>query len=498
MSEIARFLPYGLADLPRLLERPRAADREALSAGLLAYLQRLGAPREALEAARRLAHPGSRAVVTGQQAGLLTGPGFTFYKAHTALALAREHDRPERPVVPVFWVASQDHDTAEVRDVQLLDLDERVHTLSLELPPARPAGRIPFLPYAGAVCELLERFKGVSAVQRRICVALKGEWTYAEAFARLMLEFLGREGLVLLDPMAPELAPLFVPGLRRELADPLASSQAINETAEAMRQHGLHPVLGRGEAATNLFLEGEDGERRLLRYREGYFDDGTRRYSRADLEALLGHDPSRLTPAAGLRPVLQDTVLPTAAFVVGPGELKYVAELGGVYRLHGLEPPAVARRVSAVVLEPPVARILQKHGLDAWAFQDDPEGCFLAALAGDDARVAAIRAALGRIAAEFEGLRPHLLEATLERPAHRARVRVTHELERLEHIVLQTELRREGIAHDQFERLRRHLTPSGLPQERVYPFLMYLLKHGEAPLRALKEASSTGRVILEI
>lgn len=498
MSEIAQFLPYGLADLPRLLEQPRAADRQALSAGLLAYLKRLGAPREALEAAGRLAHPNSRVIVTGQQAGLLTGPGFTFYKAHTALALAGEHDRPDRPVVPVFWVASQDHDTDEVRSVQMLDLDEQVHTLSLELPHAHPTGRIPFAPHITAVCELLERFKGVTSVQRRICVALKGEWTYAEAFTRLMLEFLGCEGLVPLDPMAPELAPLFATALRRELGDPLASSQAINQAAEAMRAQGLHPVLGRGEGATNLFLEGEDGERRLLRYRDGRFEDGQRHYSRADLEALLEHDPSRLTPAAGLRPVLQDVVLPTAAFVVGPGEMKYVAELGGVYRLHGLEPPAVVRRVSAVVLEPPVRRILEKYGLDAWAFQGDPEARFLEVLARDDARVAAIEQALGRIWAEFERLQSHLFEATLQRPTHRAQVRITHELERLRHIVLQTELRREGIARSQFERLRLHLTPGGLPQERVYPFVMYLLKHGEAPLRALKQASSTGRVILEI
>jgi bacillithiol biosynthesis cysteine-adding enzyme BshC len=498
MSEIAQFLPYGLADLPRLLEQPRAADRQALSTGLLAYLKRLGAPREALEAAERLAQPNSRAIVTGQQAGLLGGPSFTFYKAHTALALAKAHDHPDRPVLPVFWVASQDHDTDEIRSVQMLDFDEEVHTLSLELPRARPAGRIPFAPHLPVVCELLERFKGVASVRRRVCVALKGDWTYAEAFARLLLEFLGPEGLVPLDPMAPELAPVFSAALRRELDDPLASSQAINQAAEAMRAQGLHPVLGRGEGATNLFLEGEDGERRLLRYRDGRFDDGQRSYSRADLEALLEHDPSRLTPAAGLRPVVQDVVLPTAAFVVGPGEMKYVAELGGVYRLHGLEPPAVVRRLSAVVLEPPVRRILEKYGLEAWDFQDDPQARFLEVLAKDDARVAAIEQALNRIQAEFERLRPQLLEAPLQRPTHRAQVRISHELERLRRIVLQTELRREGIVRSQFERLKLHLTPGGLPQERVYPFVMYLLKHGEAPLSALKQAPSTGRLILEI
>ncbi|MCL4454450.1 MAG: bacillithiol biosynthesis BshC, partial [Deinococcus sp.] len=95
---LAAFLPYGLAELPQVLERPRPLDRENLSAALTRYLTRIGAPQAALAAARSIAHPESKVVVTGQQAGLLGGPSFTFYKAHTALKLAAEHHRQDRPV----------------------------------------------------------------------------------------------------------------------------------------------------------------------------------------------------------------------------------------------------------------------------------------------------------------------------------------------------------------------------------------------------------------
>jgi bacillithiol biosynthesis cysteine-adding enzyme BshC len=315
-------------------------------------------------------------------------------------------------VVPVFWVASQDHDTEEINSVELLDFEERVHRLRLELPPAHPTGRIRFAPYFPQVCELLQRFAGHPEVRERICKALLGPWSYSEAFARLLLEFLGPAGLVVFDPMAPELAPLFVPALEKEIADPLASSEAINRTALAMKRAGLEPVLGRGKAATNMFLEGADGVRRLLHFRDGRFEDGQKRYSAADLLALLEQDPARITPAAGLRPVLQDTVLPTAGFVVGPGELKYVAELGSVYELHGLKPPAVIRRIGVTVLEPPIERILRKYGLEAWAFQADPEGSFKAALAQQEARVQAIRAHLARIDAEL---------SQIQKPAQRPR-----------------------------------------------------------------------------
>jgi bacillithiol biosynthesis cysteine-adding enzyme BshC len=495
-NALRQFLPYSLEDLPDLLRRPRSAGREALSAGLVAYLRRLGAPQASLEAAQSLAHPASRAMVSGQQAGLLTGPAYTFYKAHAAISLARTHTSEQQPVVPVFWVASQDHDTDEICSIELLDFEERVHALRLQLPIARPAGRIPFSPYFAQVCSLMQPFAGYPQIRGRICQSMFGNWSYSEVFARLMLEFLGPQGLVLFDPMAPELAPLFVPALEREIADPLASAEAINRTAQAMKRAGLEASLGRGQAATNLFLEGADQVRRLLRYRAGIFEDGVRRYTPAELRAILADDPARITPAAGLRPVLQDTVLPTAGLVVGPGELKYVAELGGVYALHGLEPPAVVRRMGLTILEPPIERILQKYGLQAWAFQADPEGSFKAALARHDAQVQAIQTHLKRIAAEFEQIQALLSNPSLTRPRHRAQVRVQHELERLQRKILSSALHQENTIGAQFARLQRHLAPPGpqgrhTPQERTYPFLMYLLKHGELVLERLLELPAT-------
>ncbi len=497
------FLPFGIDNLPALLRNPRVAPRDALSAGLVAYLKRLGAPQASLEAARQLAHPHSRAIVSGQQAGLLTGPAFTFYKAHAALELAHQHHQEEQPVVPVFWVASQDHDTDEICAIELLDFEERVHALRLKLPHAHPAGRIPFQPYFAEVCSLLQSFGGYPEIRERICRAMVGDWSYSEVFARLMLEFLGPHGLVLFDPMAPELAPLFVPGLEREIAEPLASSEIINRTAQAMKRAGLEPVLGRGEAATNLFLEGPDGIRRLLRFRDGHFEDGEQRYTPTDLRAILAADPARLTPAAGLRPVLQDTVLPTVGFVVGPGELKYVAELGGVYALHGLEPPAVIRRMGLTLLEPPIERILKKYGLEAWAFQADPEGSFKAVLARQDTQVQAIQTHLNRIAFEFEQIQAMLFDPTLTRPRHRAQVRVQHELERLQRKILDNALHQENTIGAQFARLQRHLAPPGpqvghIPQERVYPFLMYLLKHGGRVLEQLSQLPATGNHTLSL
>jgi bacillithiol synthase len=123
------------------LAEPRDVDRQALVAALRSGAERWGARPAQREALERLAHPDSRVVVTGQQVGWLLGPTYTLSKAVTALRLARDLDLPERPVVPVFWMATQDHDVAEIDHAWVLGRDERVHRLHLPLRPGPAVGR---------------------------------------------------------------------------------------------------------------------------------------------------------------------------------------------------------------------------------------------------------------------------------------------------------------------------------------------------------------------
>ncbi len=499
-GRLRSLIPYGPEDLPAQIAIPRHAPRERLAAALGAYLKRLGAPGPSLVAAERLAHPQSSAVVTGQQAGLLTGPAFTLYKTHSALKLAYAYDTAERPVVGLFWVASQDHDTAEVSQIRFLDGAERIRELELELPEAVPVARVPFGPYRAEVSSFLRSFGGDAGVRRRIEEALDGDWGYAEAFARLLLAFLGEHGLVPLDPMAPELAPLFAPALERELEDPLASAMAINAAGEALKSAGIPPSLGRPPGATNLFLEGDDGRRRLLYYDDGVFSDGIRSYRRADLKAILRRRPDRLTPAAGLRPVLQDAVVPTAGLVVGPGEMAYVAQLAGVYRLHGKEPPAIIDRMHGLILEPPVRRILDKYALDPWVFLDAPEEAMLEALARASGAAADLERGLRRVEDEFSRMLAVLpaLDPTLTGAFERSQRRLEGEIERLRGKLLAAELASKRTVRNQYRRLLTHLRPRGVPQERVYGFLGYLLKHGPEVLERLCKAPARGRVPIEV
>ena len=377
-GQLTEFFDRTPDELAAALNELRVLDRTALVAALREYHADLGLPPSATLAAQLelLSHPASRVVVAGQQAGLLGGPAYSVHKAADAVLLSRQLSRDDLPVLPVFWIASQDHDAEEVASTSLLDLAEREFRPHLDLPQGVPVGRIEWRKaWTQELLAMLEAFDAPdihkAAVRQHLAFAFEGR-TYADVFARLIFRLLGEEGLIVLDPLHPALAHLMAPALAHELEQPLTGPQRIEAAAEQMAARGYNPQLRRPAGSTNLFVEGEDGQRRLLRVEGDHFEAG-QLYRKTELLDLLARDPSRLTPAAGLRPIIQDTLLPTVAFVVGPGELAYAAELRGVYELHGLPQPIYWPRLSITWLEPNVARLLRRFDLTASAFQQDSQ-----------------------------------------------------------------------------------------------------------------------------
>ncbi|MEW6422662.1 MAG: bacillithiol biosynthesis cysteine-adding enzyme BshC [Deinococcota bacterium] len=492
-GDLPAFFRLPAGDLAAAASELRAdVDRAALADALRAYHRDLGTLDSGVEAQlTRLAHPASRVVVTGQQAGLLTGPAYSVHKGADAALLARQLDREDAPVIPVYWVASQDHDAAEVAATTLLDHAEELHHLTLDVPQGVPVGRVLWRPgWTEKVLKLLDRFDTVpeyrAAVRARVERALCGG-SYADGFARLIHGLLAPAGLLVLDPLHPALARLMAPTLARELACPLEGPARIEAAAGRLEAAGFTPQLRRPAGATNLFLEEEDGQRRLLRFDGRQFHTGSRPYTREELGAMLEADPTRLTPAAGLRPVVQDALLPTLAFVVGPGEIAYGAQLRDVYELHGLRQPLLWPRLSVTWLEPNVVRLLSRLQATAAEVQADPEGVLGRALARERGAAAASAERLAALDTELRALTTELaaLDPTLEGAAERTRARTTARIAHLQTLAQRALARQENDRTRQLTRLKRHLLPNGVPQEREMNFLTFLLKHGEEPLRKL-------------
>ena len=486
------------------LEVEHPSDRAALAAAVRTYLESVGAPKAALKTLEQLAHPQSKVVMAGQQAGLLLGPVYTVSKAVNAILLARALSTEERPVVPMFWVASQDHDADEVRGTHLLDLNERLHSLSLPLPQNRSIGRIALDPaWLEATLAVLRDFDAPDDFKQPVIETVercfRASKNYAEWFARLLLELLGSHGLLVVDPMHPAIAPLFKPHLRRELEGPLQSSQAIEAAAVNLEAIGFDAQLRRTGNATNLFLTGDDGERRLLKF-DGKRFKADRDYTRDELNVILESEPSRLTPAAGLRPVIADATFPVAINVLGPGELAYHLELGGVYDLHGVPQPLMQPRLSVTILEPPVVRILQKYDLTASEFVTRGREVLEAKLLSQTDAARAFTEALNTLEGSFGTLRSNLVpfENGLGKALMKSEGSLRFNLERLQSKLGASLLRAEDTATGQFTRLEKHLLPLGTPQERTVGFLEFVMKFGRVPLDRMLTLETSGTQLVTL
>jgi bacillithiol synthase len=485
-GQLADFFALAPNDIASALELPRTVNRPALVAALRQYAQTLDAPKAVMAALEKLEHPNSKVVVTGQQAGLLLGPNYTLSKAITAINLAKQLSTNQQPVVSIFWVASQDHDVDEVNHTYLLDMNETLHRLAVDLPSETPIGKIPMqASWLQEVTKFLQSYRSPERHKQQ-CLALlqdtaKTSKTFADWFAAILYQLLGEHGLIILNPLEPDIAALFASILEAELEHPKASSEVINHAGQRLGALGFEPQLKRSDGATNLFLE-EHNKRHLLRFDGKHYSTQSQRYSLKDLKTLLQSDPTRITPAAGLRPITQDSILPTSITVLGPGELRYFAQLKGVYELHNIAMPLTWSRATATILEPPVVRIMQKFNLSYAELAKDLKGFkekHLLELNGygktfDETHQTLERSLLSLLES-LQGIDPTLLGTLNRSEGH---IRKT--LDILKHKSAKALEKQDDVIANQFDRLEKHLFPNAIPQERLISPFGFFLKFGIA------------------
>ena len=216
-----------------------------------------------------------------------------------------------------------------------------------------------------------------------------------------------------------------------------------------------------------------------MRYDEQFFTEDSR-YTKEELLAILDKAPSRITPAAGLRPITQDSILPTLATVVGPGELKYFAQLKGVYDFHEIAMPYIHPRMSATILEPPVKRILEKFELTYEAFVKDPDGIKESILLDLSGLGQAFEKTTEALNKQLSELTEHIrdIDPSLERTVLRAEGYFEKTLEVLRTKTAKALVREDAIYTRQLKRLEAHLLPLGTPQERLLSPFSFFLKFG--------------------
>jgi bacillithiol biosynthesis cysteine-adding enzyme BshC len=466
-----------------------AHPRAALAEALARQQEANGAERAAAQA-RRLGQPETAALVTGQQAVLFGGPLYVLYKAVAAVKVAGLlSERTSRPVVPVFWVASDDHDFAEVRSVSVLDEAGQIVTLRYlpeREPVGQPASRIVLDSTITGLVEDLGRAlpSGLNrdALMARLSECYRPGATLSGAFARFLSSLLPE--LVVLDPSDPALKPLMLPVMAREVQEGSPTSKLALRRGAELLAAGYHQQVPVRPGFLNLFLHA-DGQRRALAFQDSQIEvRGTsRRLGLEEALRLLQAQPAEWSPGVLLRPLAQDHMLPTAAYVGGPAEVAYHAQITPSYSHFGIPRPALIPRPSLTLVEPAQARALEAEGLTLPELQEDPQ-----TILGRWVRDAhpEMEAAFGRlreaVQREMGAVEDALgtLDPTLRGAADATRGRILHQIEGLEEKATRALKKRDQTRADRLRRTRDALLPGGSFQERGLGLISLLARHGDA------------------
>jgi bacillithiol biosynthesis cysteine-adding enzyme BshC len=444
-------------------------------------------------------------VVTGQQVGLFLGPLYTFYKAASAIAMARalEAESGVR-CVPLFWLQTEDHDFAEVARCQVAGGDGAPVTLALA--DERPEeARVSLAhrrlgPEIGALVDALAAALAGAPAADEVTALVRAHYVegrrLADAFASLIAALFADEGLLVFDPrdarVARAAAPLYARTLER--AAPIEAS--LRARGAALAAAGLDEQIPVREGCALLFFHarGAEGPRfRLQRVGARWGLAGAdETLEDADVRRALDAEPLRLSTSALLRPLVQDALLPTAAYVGGPAEVSYFAQLGPVYDELALPQPLVAPRARFRVVDAPTRRRLAQLGLAA-ADAERTRAELLARLASarqvdvgahpEDLR----RRAADVVAPAVDALARDVTAADpgLARAADRTRASVARALDRLLGRYAHDLGARDAAAVARLDKVLRALAPGGAPQERVYAWPSLAARHGGAAFKAL-------------
>lgn len=494
-DRVARFYrhdphnPASFAAVAREIQYPDSR-RAALVSALAS--QNPASQNGAGDALALLAQPGSVAIVTGQQVGLFGGPAYTIYKALTAVRLARDLTARGIPAVPIFWLASEDHDFPEVSSTFSFNPADQPVRLHIEAPAGASASHQSAARPVGNLCienppldELRRSIAGFphgEEIAALVEAAYPPGVTMTQGFRALLGAVIDKAlptaGLLTLDPLDPHIRAIAAPLMAEALSAAPELKARLLERNRELTEAGYHAQV-LVEPKTSLFFLLKDGERTPLRLKDSEFGS-------------LRDRAAEVSPNALLRPVMQDYLLPTAAYIGGPAELAYLAQSSVIYdRLLGRMPVVLARS-AFTLLDARAAKLLARYKItvpEALVPEEALRERLAAALVPENIErsfvdvTGEIERRLSRLGEELERF-DHTLAASLLK----SRAKMLYQLEKARRKTAREILRRDGRAVSDAQHLTTLLFPHRHLQERFYSILPFLAKHGLDLVEQLQES----------
>lgn len=482
------------AEEQRRIEYP-GERRERVAAVLERQNRRFGAGSKTLENLQRLKE-GAAAVVTGQQVALFGGPMFSLLKAITVGILAEKTGS-----VPIFWLATEDHDLAEVNFVHLPAADH-LETFSTNPPHVEgaPVGAIAFSDEISQLLERLEAQFGSSEILGILKKSYQPGETFGSAFGKFYAQVFAESGLILIDPWDAELHQIASPIFRDSLIQWDEIRHGLKQREQELEQAGYHAQVKVTPSHTLCFYlqdEARTPVRRAPHELDGFFI-GERRISREELIAETESHPERFSANVLLRPIMQDYLLPTLCYVGGPTEVAYFAQVDVVYRCLLNRAGAIVPRLSATVIEPKQAKLLDRYQLELLESFRGPEKLreYVAGKALPDGIMNSFDAAANHLEQGMELLQGPLekLDPTLMDAAENAASKMRYQLQSLREKAARAEARKNTELQRHADELSTMLYPNKNLQEREVGSAYFLLKHGVGVIEQLLQKLQAGCV----
>lgn len=467
----------------------RDLEREQVAAVLDEQNRSYGCGPETLANIQKIRQADTCAVVTGQQVGLFSGPLYTIYKSLTAIKLAEYlNQKNVGNFVPVFWMASDDHDLAEIDHIKLLNKDndiEKIH-YQTQVPSIKiPANEIRFNTEISRSMQCLEDLTHDSDFKQEVLSDLNKAYqpgrSFAEAFGEWMTRLFKSYGLVFMDATHPGLKELGKRVFHKEIEEESPSTSLAIETSGRLVHDGYKPQIQLHQGILNLFYI--EQERQTIQLTDGmYHIKGTQQsYTKDDFVKLSDKNPRVFSPNVLLRPIYQDVLLPTAVYIGGPGEIAYFAQMKGIYQSFGLPMPVVYPRKTVSILEKKIDNVLNTHSLtiqDIWQYVEST----IAGIAKEqipESIVNALSAAGSNLEKDLESLKKEVkaFDATLENSVAVTQGKINQNLRFLERKILQASKKHNVIVIRQLQKAKNNLYPANQLQERTFNITPFLIKY---------------------
>jgi bacillithiol synthase len=509
-SSVSRFYPHppsleAIQQAAKSLDYPESRRRE-VAAVLRETNASLGSGEATAKNIDRLAN-GAVAVLSGQQVGLLGGPAYAFYKALSAIQIAQELTQSGIDAVPIFWMATEDHDLDEVRHVSWFHSGKRTRfELSAEEKPGRPVGQVKLGPAVEQIVRTATELLGGASsptIAKDLQESYASGETYGTAFGKLFARVFADYGLILVDPLDARLHQIAAPVFRKVLADRATLNARLLQRDKDLEAAGFEPQV-KVTTETTLLFQIRDGVRQPITYQgehggqPGAFKVGDSAWNESDVLKLAETAPESLSPNALLRPVVQDYLFPTVAFCAGSAEISYLAQSEVLYREILGRMPVLLPRADFTILDAKADKLLQKYRLcieNLWGgpqqLRKQMESVSLPGQLGEDfdKKKALIDSTLTELGAEIQKL-----DATLAGAVETTREKMSFQLNKLREKTGRALDERAGLIAEHGDFLENLLYPERVLQSRELSFLPFLAQWGPAGLEELKSLSASAKL----